>query len=773
MLSNRSPVLATSSKEHNQANPFKVTNNKQHPTKTRARRYLFFCTILVLVGLVILYGVVFTDEADKILHRYNPKLSHSNIKPTILVNKPSLDPNLDDILDESFDLSASIADEGFEVREELVSGLSAYIQQLKTSAAASANHNDSNRGKQLEKTLLLIRNNYNKLAEFNDLQQFLEYINNELPVIDAAAVASLNNAKVELAIESNQQKHEELHQKIASAEESQSKQVNLIKTLQKQLETLRGEVNQLSEDKENYENGMKLTIQQLTKQLDEKKTQAAAPKDALTKLEFPQPPPKPESPLITSIKNKLAKAKQLTASATSSTGVSLAAPVSGADKYASLANMTVIYDIGAGGCAGWAVESINMIMGIHKFVDLAIISGGDYCAGLDPAIVAVLDRLRKREIDSWDHIDVFISHKPPQRYPKWPYEGLRNIEQRPRYIIGRSMTETNVIPKLWVQNSARLVDEIWLPSAHSFKAFVDSGAAPAKLHIIGEPIDLQLYNLEQTRPIALKTAQEFNFFSVFKLEPRKGWELLIQAFLEEFSQNEPVNLHLHTYLFNSPDPRNKKAIVQRIKQFVRENLNFTGRNAENSPLPWKKIHLYTEETSMEVMPQYYKAMDAFVLPSKGEGWGLPLMEAMAMGLATIATNYSGQLEFMNPQNSLLIPISRMEQAEGGDFSEGQFWAIADVQELRRMMRMLVNDYKLGKTLGEKARNYIAQHFTIEKIAHKMLDRLLDIQQILGPTHSEQASKKKRIAASESKKEKIVAAAAEDEEEEGWVEEDEM
>jgi glycosyltransferase involved in cell wall biosynthesis len=43
----------------------------------------------------------------------------------------------------------------------------------------------------------------------------------------------------------------------------------------------------------------------------------------------------------------------------------------------------------------------------------------------------------------------------------------------------------------------------------------------------------------------------------------------------------------------------------------------------------------------------YRSVDAFVLPSRGEGWGRPYMEAMSMGLPVIATNWSGPTEFVN------------------------------------------------------------------------------------------------------------------------------
>ena len=49
----------------------------------------------------------------------------------------------------------------------------------------------------------------------------------------------------------------------------------------------------------------------------------------------------------------------------------------------------------------------------------------------------------------------------------------------------------------------------------------------------------------------------------------------------------------------------------------------------------------------ERLPALLSAMDAFVLPSRGEGWGRPHVEAMAMGLPVIATNWSGPTEYVS------------------------------------------------------------------------------------------------------------------------------
>jgi hypothetical protein len=51
------------------------------------------------------------------------------------------------------------------------------------------------------------------------------------------------------------------------------------------------------------------------------------------------------------------------------------------------------------------------------------------------------------------------------------------------------------------------------------------------------------------------------------------------------------------------------------------------------------------------LPSVYKSMDAFVLPTRGEGWGRPIVEAMSMALPVLVTNFSGPTEFLTADNS--------------------------------------------------------------------------------------------------------------------------
>ena len=88
----------------------------------------------------------------------------------------------------------------------------------------------------------------------------------------------------------------------------------------------------------------------------------------------------------------------------------------------------------------------------------------------------------------------------------------------------------------------------------------------------------------------------------------------------------------------------------------------------------------------------YAASDAYVLPSRGEGWGRTQMEAMACGLPVLSTRWGGNLDFMNDNNSLLIDINglvEIDQRTEIPFYRGQKWAEPSAENLREMMRKIV------------------------------------------------------------------------------------
>lgn len=272
-------------------------------------------------------------------------------------------------------------------------------------------------------------------------------------------------------------------------------------------------------------------------------------------------------------------------------------------------NMNILWDFGGGSCTGWFNEATNFVTGLERRIPLKVITGkDDFCKGL-PATTR--DSLIRQISRQFSNVSIWISHKPPPNYPKFPYNGLANFENEPDYVIGRSMYESTRIEQNWVKNSVR-ADEIWVPSKFLVKAFVDSGVDEKKIRVIPEPLDIHFYNPETTTPLPIKHKKGYNFFSNFKWEDRKGPEYLLRAYFKEFTKSDNVNLYLLTYVYGDRFGHSTEAVEREIRKIAEDN-NFDIENLPN-------YHIISKIIPTIDMPRLYKNFDAFVLPTRGEGW---------------------------------------------------------------------------------------------------------------------------------------------------------
>jgi tetratricopeptide (TPR) repeat protein len=140
--------------------------------------------------------------------------------------------------------------------------------------------------------------------------------------------------------------------------------------------------------------------------------------------------------------------------------------------------------------------------------------------------------------------------------------------------------------------------------------------------------------------------------------------------------------------------------------------------------PKKGPRITVIDRSLEVtdVPRLYRTADAFVLASHGEGWGRPYMEAMAMELPTIATRWSGNLEFMNDDNSYLIDY-KLVDAPADTWMRGQRWAQPSIGDLRRAMRSVYEQRTEAAAIGKRARADVLVSCGPELLVEAVRERL--------------------------------------------------
>jgi len=268
-----------------------------------------------------------------------------------------------------------------------------------------------------------------------------------------------------------------------------------------------------------------------------------------------------------------------------------------------------------------------------------------------------------------------------------------------------TMLEVDKIPPFWVR-SLNTVDQVWSPSHWGTDVFKNSGVKEKLIRVVPGGVDTNIFN-PYREPI-LPKSDNFRFIFVGKWEIRKGIDILAKAFSEEFKEKEKVELILHCDTIKMFDGN-----FNSFKELVKYRL----------PVDRAEI-----KVSEGIIPNYhdmgriYTSADCYVQPTRGEGWNLPLIEAMASGLPSIITNWSAHTEFANEKNAYLLNKFKLEPAIHPDqiaqfFLQYGKWAVPDKEELKKQMRYVFDNQEEAKKLGEKAAKDM-QKWTWDEAAKK-------------------------------------------------------
>lgn len=275
-----------------------------------------------------------------------------------------------------------------------------------------------------------------------------------------------------------------------------------------------------------------------------------------------------------------------------------------------------------------------------------------------------------------------------------------------KYRVGYTMLETTGIPREWVEQCNRL-DELWVPSPFNEWTFRRSGVtAPIRVMPLGL-VDTDYFN-PGIRGIPV--AGVYTFLSIFEWGERKSPETLLRAFNRAFRATEPVALICR---FSNNDPGvNPEAIIRSL------NLDPAGGRvvlSQNEPVPYYQ------------MGQIYRSADCFVLPTRGEGWGMPILEAMACGLPVIASYWSAQQLFLTDSNAYPLQVRLVDAEAKCPYYNGFKWAAPDEDELARLMRHVYEHQDEARAKGRQAAADVAARWSLKPSVRRMSARLAQLQ----------------------------------------------
>ena len=265
--------------------------------------------------------------------------------------------------------------------------------------------------------------------------------------------------------------------------------------------------------------------------------------------------------------------------------------------------------------------------------------------------------------------------------------------------IAYTVWESTKLPDLWFGPLSK-VDRIWTASAWGKRIFAANGFDPERIDVVPEGVDPLIFNPDVPASAALPAGNVFRFLAVGRWERRKGLAELVTAFDREFGEQDNVELVLAGLHANQPglDLRTELRAL-RLERPGRLKI-----------IPTVKTH--------QAFAELYTACNAFVAPSRAEGWGLPISEAMACGLPVIVTGYSGPTEFIGTHarriDHRLVPIE-MPYFERADGDLGM-WAEPDWSHLRHLMREMMSDRAAARELGLAGSRHIRERFSWDATA---------------------------------------------------------
>lgn len=307
--------------------------------------------------------------------------------------------------------------------------------------------------------------------------------------------------------------------------------------------------------------------------------------------------------------------------------------------------------------------------------------------------------------------DINIVNMIPMFFKRYSIPGVPNV--------GFTMWETTKLPESWVK-ACNDMDAIFVPCEWNKKVFAESGVK-VPLYVITPGID----ESEVPEQVKIKDKKEdkFYFYSIFQFIERKNPVGLIRAYFSEFSGNNDVALVLKTYR-HARIPNNQQLLLKEIDN-IKKDLKLTH---------YPEIHLLTDFLSHDQMELLHKGNHCFVLPHRSEGVGLPHMNAMLYGNPTIATNFSGNVDFMNNENSYLIPY-QLTPTFGMSwfvpwYDGTMYWAEPDLHALAKAMRHVYNNREEAFEKGSVGRKYIIDNFNSRKSADSLMSAVDSILEVV-------------------------------------------
>ena len=242
----------------------------------------------------------------------------------------------------------------------------------------------------------------------------------------------------------------------------------------------------------------------------------------------------------------------------------------------------------------------------------------------------------------------------------------------PLYHLGFWSWELENFPRIF-RPAQDLVDEIWTVSQHSRTGIV-SEIKDILVKVVPIPAPIPIREMGWKKRDFGVPSDSFLVLGVFD-------------FFSDFQRKNPIGL---IRAFRKAFPSTGRAVL------LIKSINGESFNAERSSLVEESqgrpdIILADKYMSSSELLGLIQVADLYASLHRSEGYGINLIDAMARSTAVLATGYSGNLEFMNSQNSFLVPYELKQTRRYSGYGVNSVWAEPDLDFAAAKIRMLYNE----------------------------------------------------------------------------------
>lgn len=290
------------------------------------------------------------------------------------------------------------------------------------------------------------------------------------------------------------------------------------------------------------------------------------------------------------------------------------------------------------------------------------------------------------------------------------YHCIPSIQKRIKgykKTIGFATYETYQPPEAWA-DILNKNDAIIVPSKFNYKIFSHM-KINKPVYYIPHCLNMEVYNRD-VLPLYEYDKYTFLFMGIFR--ERKGYKQLIEAWLKEFKSDDNVQLVIKT-------DRTEKAqdYVEKIKKQIGINKGFAPILFENKVFDEKDL------------PKYLKSVDCLVSPTMGEGFNLPGLQCMALGIPVIITNFSGCQDYANNKTATLLEpngfIFRNNMDNIPQFRNKK-WAFLEVNKIQKAMRYIFNNQKKIEIKSNWAYSDVRNKFNYKIVGNLFTNMIREI-----------------------------------------------